>query len=76
MILLKSNLLKKYLKKIVIFFFVVLFSSNVFAAATDNDIVSIDLTADEAVVDGITFNADGTKMFFQELIVIKSTNII
>ncbi len=41
-----------------------LFSSNVFAAATDNDVVSIDLTADEAVVDGITFNADGTKMFF------------
>ncbi len=62
--LLQSNLLKKYLKKIIIFSIVVLSSSNVFAAATDNDVESIDLTADEAVVDGITFNVDGTKMFF------------
>ena len=64
MILLHFNLLKKYLKKMIIFFIVMLSSSNVFAAATDNDVVSIDLTADEEVVDGITFNADGTKMFF------------
>jgi len=64
MILLQFNLLKKYLKKMIIFFIVMLSSSNVFAAATDNDVVSIDLTADEEVVDGITFNADGTKMFF------------
>ena len=37
---------------------------NVLAAPTDNDVVSIDLTTDEEVVDGITFNNDGTKMFF------------
>ena len=37
---------------------------NALAAPTDNDVVSIDLTDDEAVVDGITFNNDGTKMFF------------
>ena len=37
---------------------------NVLAVPTDNDVVSISLTADEQVVDGITFNNDGTKMFF------------
>ena len=37
---------------------------NVLAAPTDNDVVSISLTGDESVVDGITFNNDGTKMFF------------
>ena len=37
---------------------------NVLAVPTDNDVVSIDLTHDEQVVDGITFNNDGTKMFF------------
>ena len=64
MILLQTNLLKKLLKKIIVFFIFLLPSSNIFAVPTDNDVVSIDLTADEAVVDGIAFNADGTKMFF------------
>ncbi len=55
---------KKFLKKIIIFFTILLLNSNVFAAPTDNDVVSIDLSADEDITDGITFNNDGTKMFF------------
>ncbi len=54
--------LARYIISIV--FITTFINLNALAAPTDNDVVSIDLTADEEVTDGITFNNDGTKMFF------------